>query len=145
METNFSFITFAVGNLEKSVSFYRDGLGWKTDGIVAKELHDKVTDAYGTIAFFTFGNGIVLGLYERKNLAKDAKIKQDNISSTEFSLGYPAKSKDDVDSILKRAETAGAIVTATPHERPWGIYSGYFKDIDGHLWEIVYQLPAKQS
>ncbi len=139
METKFFFITFGVVSLEKSVSFYRDGLGWQTDGIVAEDLHDDKTGADGTIAFFKFDNGILLALYERQNLAKDAQIELGSSSATEFSLGYPAKSKAEVDSILGHAKAAGAIITAPPHERPWGVYSGYFKDPDGHLWEVVYQ------
>lgn len=138
MQPKFNFITLAVDNLEKSVTFYRDGLGWKTDGIVGQEFHDVITGADGTIAFFTFKNGILLGLYERSNLAKDAQVKQDNKSSSEFSIGYSAKSKDEVDSLLKIAKKAGAELTAPPHMRPFGVYSGYFKDPDGHLWEVAF-------
>lgn len=47
-------------------------------------------------------------------------------------------SKADVDSLLGRAEKAGAMLTDKPHDRPWGIYSGYFRDLDGHLWEIMW-------
>jgi catechol 2,3-dioxygenase-like lactoylglutathione lyase family enzyme len=35
-------------------------------------------------------------------------------------------------------EAAGAAVTEPPHDRPWGIYSGYFHDPDGHLWEVIW-------
>jgi hypothetical protein len=59
-------------------------------------------------------------------------------SSLEFSLGYAVGSREEVDSLMKKAEAAGATLTEAPHERPWGIYSGYFKDIDGHLWEIIW-------
>lgn len=138
MEPKFFFITLGVSKLERSVSFYRDGLGWHTDGIVGREFHDEVTRADGTIAFFTFENGILLGLYERANLAKDAQVELGNKSSTEFSIGYPAKSKDEVDNLLKVAESAGAQLTAPAHMRPFGVYSGYFKDPDGHLWEVAY-------
>ncbi len=33
---------------------------------------------------------------------------------------------------------AGASVTERPDDRPWGIYSGYFRDPDGHLREILW-------
>lgn len=141
MQPKFIFITFGVENLEKSVAFYKDGLGWQTDGIVAQELHDEKTGADGTIAFFKFENGIMLGLYEKSNFSKDAHVSNNHPNPTEFSLGYPAKSKEEVNSVLKLAEAAGAEITALPHIRPWGIYSGYFKDPDGHLWEIVFELP----
>ena len=64
-------------------------------------------------------------------------------SSLEFSLGYSVGSREALDSLLREAEAAGATLTEAPHERPWGIYSGYFKDLDGHLWEIIWnpQIP----
>jgi catechol 2,3-dioxygenase-like lactoylglutathione lyase family enzyme len=120
MNPTFNFITFGVDDLERSVAFYRDGLGCQTEGIVGQEFHDEVTGADGTIAFFTFENGILLGLYERKNLAQDAQVKLDSESSTEFSIGYPANSKKEVDSLLKIAETAGAHCSCT-HETIWSL------------------------
>ena len=56
----------------------------------------------------------------------------------EFSLGYIAESRNAVDKLLQKAEAAGARLTDKPHDRPWGIYSGYFQDPDGHLWEIIW-------
>ena len=53
MRAKISFITLAVVDLGRSVAFYRDGLGWQTEGIVGQEFHDEVTGADGTIAFFT--------------------------------------------------------------------------------------------
>jgi predicted lactoylglutathione lyase len=47
------------------------------------------------------------------------------------------QSRADVDELIEKAEAAGAAVT-TPRDRPWGIYSGYFRDLDGHLWEIIW-------
>jgi uncharacterized protein len=66
-------------------------------------------------------------------------------SSLEFSLGYAVENRESVDNLLKKAEAAGATLTEAPHERPWGIYSGYFKDLDGHLWEIIWnpKLPVE--
>jgi len=47
-------------------------------------------------------------------------------------------SKAEVKAVLAKAEAAGATITDEPHERPWGIFSGYFRDLDGHLWEIIW-------
>jgi hypothetical protein len=58
--------------------------------------------------------------------------------SGEFSIGHLVASRDDVDTLLARAEAAGATTTGPAHDRPWGIYSGYFRDLDGHLWEIIW-------
>jgi uncharacterized protein len=132
------FITLAVADLNRSVAFYRDGLGWPTDGIVAQELHDQITGAQGTIAIFTLAGGLLLTLYERTNLAKDASLAAGPPSSTEFSIGIPAQSQAEADELLAQAEAAGGTLTAPAHMRPWGIYSGYFTDPDGHLFEITW-------
>lgn len=103
-----------------------------------QEFHDEVTGADGTIAFFTLDAGLMLGLYERTNLAKDASLPAGPPSSTEFSLGVPATSQAEVDQLLAQAEAAGGTVTAPAHMRPFGVYSGYFTDPDGHLFEIAW-------
>ena len=138
MQAKIIFVTLGVDDLERSVAFYRDGLGWQTEGIVARELHDEITGADGTIALFVLETGLLLALYERLNLAKDADVPPGPQSSTEFSLGVPAHSRDEVDRLLAQAAGAGGSITAPAHVRPWGIYSGYFSDPDGHLWEIVW-------
>jgi len=138
MRAKIFFITLAVDDLGRSVAFYRDGLGWPTKGIVGQEFHDEVTGADGTIAFFTLDGGLLLGLYERTNLAKDASLPAGPPSSTEFSLGVPATSRAEVDQLLAQVEAAGGTVTAPAHMRPFGVYSGYFTDPDGHLFEIAW-------
>ncbi|HEY1669315.1 MAG TPA: VOC family protein [Trebonia sp.] len=52
-------------------------------------------------------------------------------------IGHAVASRAEVDEVIARAKAAGAAVTDSPHDRPWGIYSGYFQDPDGHLWEII--------
>jgi uncharacterized protein len=138
MRAKIFFITLAVDDLERSTAFYRDGLGWPTEGIVGQQFHDERTGAGGSIAFFTLDGGLLLGLYERTNLAKDANLPPGPPSSTEFSLGIPAASQDEVDELLRQAQAAGATLTAPAHMRPFGVYSGYFADPDGHLFEIAW-------
>jgi len=142
MQAKIFFITLAVDDLDRSVAFYRDGLGWPTDGIVGQEFHDEVTGADGTIAFFKLDDGLLLGLYERVNLAKDAGLPEGPHSSTEFSLGLPAGSQEEVDRLLRQVEAAGGTLTAPAHMRPFGVYSGYFADPDGHLFEIAWDSNA---
>ena len=143
MQAKIFFITLAVDDLERSVVFYRDGLGWPTDGIVGEEFHDEVTGADGRIAFCKLDGGLLLGLYERINLAKDASVPAGPRSSTEFSLGIPAASRGEVDELLSQVEAAGGTMTAPAHMRPFGVYSGYFADPDGHLFEIAWDANAK--
>jgi len=138
MDAKIFFITLAVDDLDRSLAFYRDGLGWPTEGIVGQEFHDEVTGADGTIAIFTLDGGLLLTLYERTNLAKDASLPAAPPSSTEFSLGIPAGSRDEVDRLLALAQAAGGTLTAPAHMRPFGVYSGYFTDPDGHLFEIAW-------
>jgi catechol 2,3-dioxygenase-like lactoylglutathione lyase family enzyme len=138
MRAKIFFITLAVDDLDRAVVFYRDGLGWPTEGIVGREFHDELTGADGTIAIFTLDDGLLLTLYERTNLAKDASLPAGPPSSTEFSLGIPAQSQAEVDRLLAQVEAAGGTVTAPAHMRPFGVYSGYFTDPDGHLFEIAW-------
>ncbi len=138
MKAQINVITLAVNDLARSIAFYRDGLGLPTKGIFGTEFAGSVTEPAGAVCFFELSGGLILALYPRSELAKDAKLPNAPASSLEFSLGYLAESKDAVDRVMEQAQAAGATVTDAPHHRPWGIYSGYFKDLDGHLWEIIW-------
>src|SRR4051794_40134942 len=129
MKPSISVITLAVNDLEKSLGFYRDGLGLETKGIIATEFKGVETHPSGAVVMFELQNGVILALYPRTELAKDAKEPLGVASPTEFSLGQLVRSKNEVDSFLARAKEAGATITDEPHDRPWGIYSGYFKDL----------------
>ncbi|GAA1977371.1 VOC family protein [Terrabacter lapilli] len=142
MRAQIFFITLAVEDLDRALGFYRDGLGWPTEGVVGGEFHDEVTGADGTIAFITLEGGQKLGLYERANLAKDASLPLGHPSSTEFSLGIPATSREEVDAMLDQARRAGGTLPAPAHLRPFGVYSGYFTDPDGHLFEVAWDTNA---
>jgi uncharacterized protein len=143
MEPRLDVITLAVSDLGRALVFYRDGLGLHTEGVVATDLVDERTGASGAIVIFELEGGVTLALYPRSELAKDAAVSARPPQSGEFSVGQLVASRADVDRILERAAAAGASVTL-PHDRPWGIYSGYFRDLDGHLWEIICN-PARAS
>jgi uncharacterized protein len=138
MRPRVNVITLAVRDLETSAAFYRDGLGLPTKGIIATEFKGSETEPSGAIALFELQGGLILALYPRTELAKDANMADTAPSALEFSLGYAVPSREAVDELLRRAEAAGATLTDKPHNRPWGIYSGYFLDVDGHLWEILW-------
>jgi len=125
-------LTLAVGDLERSLAFYRDGLGLPTDGIVGREFED------GAVAFFRLGGGLTLALYPAASLAKDAGISATEARLGAVSVGHLVGSRDEVDAVVRQAERAGAVVTDPPRERFWGGYSGYFHDPDGHLWEVAW-------
>ncbi len=69
---------------------------------------------------------------------KDANVPLGPPRTGEFSIGHTVAGKAAVDALLAQAERAGATLTDQPHDRPWGIYSGYFRDLDGHLWEVIW-------
>ena len=137
MEPRVDVITLAVEDLERALRFYRDGLGFESRGVIGTQWTDEESGANGAIAAFKFESGLLLSLYPRSDLAKDAAIPAGPARPGEFSLGQLVQSRAEVDELIEKAEAAGAAVT-TPRDRPWGIYSGYFRDLDGHLWEIIW-------
>ena len=137
MEPRVDVITLAVEDLERALRFYRDGLGFESRGVIGTQWTDEESGANGAIAVFKFETGLLLSLYPRSDLAKDAAIPAGPARPGEFSLGQLVQSRAEVDELIEKAEAAGAAVT-TPRDRPWGIYSGYFRDLDGHLWEIIW-------
>ncbi|HEV2125017.1 MAG TPA: VOC family protein [Chloroflexota bacterium] len=132
MKPRIKVITLAVSDLEESLAFYRDGMGLPTQGIVGTEFED------GAVVFFDMNDDLILALYPKTALAKDAKVPATPPSPAEFSIGHIVKSREEVDAVMEQAEEAGATITDPPHDRFWGGYSGYFQDPDGHLWEIAW-------
>jgi catechol 2,3-dioxygenase-like lactoylglutathione lyase family enzyme len=145
MQPRINVVTLAVDDLERSLAFYR-ALGLESPGVIGTEFVRDGDTPGGAAAMFELGGGLILSLYGRQDLALDAGIRLEPASSGEFSLGHLVPSREDVDSVLEQAIAAGAESLGEPHERPWGTYSAYFKDPDGHLWEIVwnprFDLPA---
>jgi len=138
MDQRIDVITLAVRDLKRALTFYQKGLGLETSGITATEYAGDDENAAGAIVLFRLNNGMMLALYPRSELAKDARVYEISAQSGAFSLGQIVPTRSDVDELLAQAEAAGATITDKPHDRPWGIYSGYFRDPDGHLWEIIH-------
>jgi catechol 2,3-dioxygenase-like lactoylglutathione lyase family enzyme len=136
VEPRLDVITLAVADLELSLAFYRR-LGLESDGVVGAQWTDEKTDANGAVAMFELEGGLLLNLYPRADLARDAAVPVGPPRSGEFSLAQLVRSRDEVDELLETAAAAGATITPA-HDRPWGIYSGYFRDPDGHLWEVIW-------
>lgn len=132
MKPRINILTIGVNDLEKSLRFYRDGLGLETQGIIGTEFE------HGSVVFFELKNGIKFALYERKNLAWDSGLQHQPDSATEFSIGHLVNSKEEVDALMDQAKKAGAKIVKPAQETFWGGYGGYFQDPDGHLWEIAW-------
>jgi catechol 2,3-dioxygenase-like lactoylglutathione lyase family enzyme len=132
MKPRITVITIGVDDLDASLRFYREGLGFPTAGIIGREFE------HGAVAFIELEGGLRLALWPRASIAHDAGLAIDPKSSTEMTLGHNVASKADVDAVMIKAEAAGATIIKPAHDTFWGGYSGYFQDPDGHLWEVVW-------
>jgi catechol 2,3-dioxygenase-like lactoylglutathione lyase family enzyme len=132
MKPRITVITLAVDDLEKSLTFYRDGLGLSTEGIIGREFE------HGAVAFFDLHAGLKLALWPRESLAHDTHLSKTPRSATEFSIGHNVNSKQEVDAVMAQARGAGATIIKEAGETFWGGYAGYFQDPDDHLWEVVW-------
>jgi hypothetical protein len=131
-------LTLGVDDLDRALRFYREGLGLESPGIGGTEFPGDDTTPAGAVAMFQLQGGLILALYPRTELAKDANLPLGPPTIGEFSIGHIVAERADVDAVLAEAEAAGATLTDPPHDRPWGIYSGYFRDLDGYLWEVIW-------
>lgn len=132
MKARITVITLGVDDLERAVSFYRDGLGLVTQGIVGKELE------HGAVAFFDLQSGVKLALWPRASIAHDTGLARGVQSATEFTLGHNVLSREEVDAVMEQARRAGAVIVKSAKETFWGGYAGYFQDPDRHVWEVVW-------
>lgn len=125
MKPRISMITLGVRNLPASVQFYEQGLGF------------PLMESSPDVAFFTL-NGTWLGLYGRDALAADATVPPEGSGFESFTLSHNVASETEVDDVINQAVAAGATPVKRPEKTSWDGYSGYFKDPDGHLWEVAY-------
>ena len=132
MRPRLTVLTLGVDDLERAVAFYRDGLGFPTEGIVGREFE------HGAVAFFDLESGLRLALWPRVSIAHDTGVPLQARSGTELTLGHNVSSRAEVDVVMADAERAGAVIVKAAGETFWGGYAGYFQDPDGHLWEVVW-------
>ncbi|MGI9323846.1 MAG: VOC family protein [Pseudomonadales bacterium] len=125
MKPRISMITLGVRDLQRSIRFYQDGLGFPRHGDLPE------------IAFFCL-NGTWLGLYGRESLAEDARVEAAGQGFSGIALAHNVASDAEVDEVLLQATNAGAKLQKPAQKAPWGGYSGYFSDPDGHLWEVAH-------
>lgn len=125
MEQRISIVTLGVANLERSRQFY-ERLGWKRS-VASNE----------SIIFFQTG-GMALALYPRDELAKDANVAVEGQGFCGVTIAYNARTRDEVDSLMTEALTAGAKILKSAEEASWGGYSGYFSDPDNFPWEVAW-------
>jgi catechol 2,3-dioxygenase-like lactoylglutathione lyase family enzyme len=127
MKPKIGLITLGVRDLGRSVAFYRDGLNLPAPDYRAGD----------EVAFFPL-EGTWLALWGRTDLAKDAGVPAEGAGFAGIALAHNEPSKADVDRVFAEALAAGATSVRPPKDAPWGGYSGYFADPDGHLWELAW-------
>jgi len=132
MRPRITLLTIGVDNLQRALTFYRDGLGLPTKGIVGQEFE------HGAVVFFDLQSGLKLALWERRNIAHDAGLPQSGRGPTEFTIAHNVQTRTEVDVVMAQAATAGATIVKTAAETFWGGYTGYFLDPDEHLWEVAW-------
>jgi len=132
MKPRISLLTLGVTDLERSLAFYRDGLGLPTEGIIGREYE------HGAVAFFTLAGGLRLALWAQTDLAHDSGLPVTPPSQTAFALAHNVSSREEVDAVMGEARDAGAAIVKPAEDTFYGGYAGYFSDPDGHLWEVAW-------
>ena len=124
MKPRISMVTLGVRDLAVATEFYEHGLGFPR------------MESPPEVVFFTL-NGTWLGLYGRDALAEDAGVSDQGQGFESFTLAHNVYSEGEVDEVINQAVSAGGALVKAPKKVSWGGYSGYFKDPDGHLWEVA--------
>ena len=132
MKPRVTLITLGVDDLERALRFYRDGLGFSTEGIVGSEFE------HGAVAFFDLQSGLKLAIWPRASLAHDAGLRVSPASPTDVALAHNVSSRQEVDAVMTQAGAAGATLVKPAVDTFWGGYAGYFQDPDGHLGEVAW-------
>jgi catechol 2,3-dioxygenase-like lactoylglutathione lyase family enzyme len=127
MKPRITAIAIGVDDMERSLAFYRDGMGLPTQGIFGKEFE------HGAVAFFDLQAGLKLAIWPRKSISHDSGLALSSPSPTELTLGHNVSSKAEIDAVMEQAKSAGAVIVKPAQETFWGGYAGYFSDPDRHL------------
>ena len=125
MDQRLSLVTLGVRDLARARRFYEEGLGWRRDA------------GQDDVAFYQAG-GMVVALFEWPKLAEDAGVSAEGSGFRGVTLAYNCRSKDEVNTVLEEARSAGATMLVEARDTFWGGYDGYFADPDGHLWEAAW-------
>lgn len=123
MDQRISLITLGVDDLARSREFYESGLGWSP------------TAAPEGVVFYQLP-GIAFALFGRADLAHDARRPIDG-RFCGITIAINQRTGADVDAVLSQARAAGGTVLKPAEHTEWGGYSGYFADLDGHVWEVA--------
>jgi len=127
MEQHINYITLGVADLAESRRFYREVFGWQ-----------ETANSNENIAFFQAGNALLLALFGKAALARDAQIPEQSSGFPRFTLAHNVGSEAEVDALFAGFAAKNANIIKAPQKVFWGGYSGYLADPDGFLWEIAF-------
>lgn len=119
-----SLVTLGVRDVATATRFY-ESLGWKRSGA----SNESVSFLHGPV---------VLALWGRDELAKDANMPANAAGFAGIALAHNVAERGDVDAFLALAAKSGARVQKPAQDTFWGGRSGYFRDPDGHVWEVAW-------
>jgi hypothetical protein len=121
-----SLVTLGVADVARSAAFY-EALGWERASSSSDEIcWFRTADSY-------------LGLFGRESLAEDAALPADpRAPFGGITLAINVESEEAVTSALEEAVRAGGTMLKPAERAPWGGFSGYFADPDGHPWEVAF-------
>ena len=117
-------ITLGATDLAVARAFYAR-LGWVEHG-----------ESQPGCAFFQM-QGQALALYGRDALAADQGREGAALATGAVTLGQNFTTEAEVDAAYAAALAAGATALKAPEKVFWGGYSGYWADLDGHVWEVA--------
>ena len=79
-----------------------------------------------------------MGLYPLHELEEDTTLRHQRTTFSGVTISYNATSEEEVDTVMREAERQGATIVKPAQKVFWGGYSGYFKDLDGYVFEVAY-------
>jgi uncharacterized protein len=126
MEPRVSFVTLAVGDLDRTRRFYVGGLGWQ-----------PALDVPGDVLMFRVGARLVLSLWVEAAFEAEVGPIGRGDGLAPVTLAHNVATRAEVDAVLDAARSAGADPVGDAVEREWGGYTGYFADPDGYRWEVA--------
>lgn len=115
-----------VNDVSKSIEFYELSFGFERKFITPENDYGELLTGETTISFVS------------KDLA-NSNLKNGFIESSQLEKPFGielALVTDNVQEVIGKALTHGAIETEPPIQKPWGQTVGYIRDIDGFLLEI---------
>lgn len=124
------YVNLPVKNLEQSIAFFK-ALGFT--------FNEEFTDNKGASLVLNESIFVMLLTEEFFTSFTHQKIA-DTSKANEVILAIQVESKDEVDELVTKAIEQGAEekTTALSEEEEAMMYYRRIKDLDGHLWEIMY-------